>query len=133
MFSYLTVRQVESHANLLAALDLGPLAGALATLDFLALAATCSAAWAIYSAGREQLWRAALGHRLKVSGALNPNPNPNPNPNSNPNPNQVSGGPADRDWRALHRLLCGTLEDGIEARGWADSSELENAAEVCDA
>ena len=108
MFSYLTVRQVESHANLLAALDLGPLAGALATLDFLALAATCSAAWAIYSAGREQLWRAALGHRLKVSG-----------------------GPADRDWRALHRLLCGTLDDGIEARGWADSSELENAAEVC--
>ena len=46
------------------------------------------------------------------------------------NPNQVSGGPADRDWRALHRLLCGTLDDGIEARGWADSSELENAAEV---
>ena len=38
------------------------------TLDFLALAATCSSAWAIYSAGREQLWRAALGHRVKVSG-----------------------------------------------------------------
>ena len=78
-----------------------------ATTDFLALATTCSSAWAIYSAGREALWRSALSHRVKVRG-----------------------GPADRDWRALHRLLCATLDDGIEALGWADDSNLENAAEV---
>ena len=24
----------------------------------------------------------------------------------------MRGGPADRDWRALHRLLCATLDDG---------------------
>ena len=130
VFTYLTARR---HP------DLGPAAGPLATIDFLALAATCSSAWAIYSAAREQLWRAALGHRVKVSGgpgvalvlalalalalALTLTL-------TLANPNQVSGGPADRDWRALHRLLCGTLDDGIEARGWADSSDLENAAEV---
>ena len=59
VFTYLTARR---HA------DFGPAAGPLTTIDFLALAATCSSAWAIYSAGREQLWRAALGHRVKVSG-----------------------------------------------------------------
>lgn len=46
--------------------------------DFLALAATCGSTWAIYKAGRDCLWRAALGHRVKVSG-----------------------GQVDRDWRAL--------------------------------
>ena len=59
VFTYLTARR---HP------DFGPAAGPLTTIDFLALAATCSSAWAIYSAGREQLWRAALGHRVKVSG-----------------------------------------------------------------
>ena len=41
-----------------------------ATTDFLALATTCSSAWAIYSAGREALWRSALSHRVKVRGPL---------------------------------------------------------------
>jgi len=75
VFTYLTLRRGHDTVGVYfekrsvgATLDFGPLAGPLTTIDFLALAATCSSAWAIYSASREQLWRAALSHRVKVSG-----------------------------------------------------------------
>ena len=61
MFTYLTLRRGHDTVGVYfekrsvgATLDFGPLAGPLTTIDFLALAATCSSAWAIYSASREQ-------------------------------------------------------------------------------
>ena len=67
-------------------------------------AAACTTLASLVRSHGDSLWRSALGQRLRLEGERG----------------------ARREWRLLYGVLVGR----IEAKGWADDSELDNADEM---